>query len=85
MTNIQIPTNGTNGTELDHNATQSHGVVTKHQEIDARRKKKKAKNYVDEKLATARLDLMFLLVFPFFFLIFNFIYWTSFLYIIPDS
>merc|ERR1719445_1472473 len=53
LTNIQIPTNGTNGTELDHNATQSHGVVTKHQEIDARRKKKKAKNYVDEKLATA--------------------------------
>ena len=58
MTNIQIPTNGTNGTQLDHNATQSHGVVTKHQEIDARRKKKQAKNYVDEKLATApRRDL----------------------------
>jgi len=88
LTNIQIPTNGTNGTELDHSAhaqTQAHSVVTKHQEIDARRKKKKAKNYVDEKLATARLDLMFLLVFPFFFLIFNLIYWTSFLYIIPDS
>ena len=80
LTNIQIPSNGTRNAELECE------LSTRNQEIDVRRQKKskKAKNYADEKLAVARLDLMFLLLFPFFFLIFNLIYWISFLYIIPD-
>lgn len=83
LTNIQIPSNGTKSSELDCDLQQS--FATRNQEIEARRKKpKKAKNLADEKLAVARLDLMFLLLFPLFFLIFNLIYWTSFLYVIPD-
>ena len=83
MTNIQIPSNGTKNPE--HECDVPANAATRNQEIDVRMKKnKKAKNYADEKLAVARLDLMFLLVFPFFFLLFNLIYWISFLYIIPD-
>lgn len=83
LTNIQNPSNGTKN--LDHECDVPANIATRNQEIDVRRKKpKKAKNYADEKLAVARLDLMFLLVFPFFFLLFNLIYWISFLYIIPD-
>lgn len=48
------------------------------------RKKKKPRNLSDEKLGTARMDLMFLVIFPCFFLVFNFVYWFSFLYVFPD-
>lgn len=83
LTNIQNSSNGTKN--LEHECDVPANIATRNQEIDVRRKKpKKAKNYADEKLAVARLDLMFLLVFPFFFLLFNLIYWISFLYIIPD-
>jgi hypothetical protein len=39
---------------------------------------------VDDKMGTARMDLMFLVIFPCFFLAFNIVYWLSFLYIYPD-
>ena len=35
-------------------------------------------------MGTARMDLMFLVIFPCFFLAFNIVYWLSFLYIYPD-
>ena len=83
MTNIQIPANGTKNPELE---CELPHVSTRNKETEVKRKKaKRPKNHIDEKLATARLDLMFLLVFPFFFLIFNLIYWTSFLYVIPEE
>ena len=76
MTNIQIAVNGTKNPELE---SELPHVSTRNKETEVKRKKtKKLKNQIDEKLATARLDLMFLLVFPFFFLIFNLIYWTRF-------
>jgi len=83
LTNIQIPpSNGTKTLQLD---CDHQTVSTRNQEVDVRRKKsKKSKNLTDEKLAVARLDLMFLLLFPLFFFIFNLIYWMSFLYVIPD-
>ena len=34
-----------------------------------------------EDMSHARLDILFLLLFPLFFLIFNVIYWVSFLYV----
>ena len=83
MTNIQIAVNGTKNPELE---SELPHVSTRNKETEVKRKKtKKLKNQIDEKLATARLDLMFLLIFPFFFLIFNLIYWTSFLYVIPEE
>ena len=36
-----------------------------------------------EDMSHARLDILFLLLFPLFFLIFNVIYWVSFLYVGP--
>merc|ERR1712170_310878 len=56
LTNIQIPTNGTKNSDHDGAVQHLPGVInTRHQETDTRkRKSKKAKNYVDEKLATAR-------------------------------
>ena len=41
-------------------------------------------NMQDEKMGTARMDLMFLCLFPCFFLIFNMVYWLSFLWIYPS-
>jgi len=49
-----------------------------------KQKQRKQKNLSDEKLGTARMDLMFLVLFPCFFLVFNLIYWFSFLYVFPD-
>ena len=66
---------------VDHGKTTLTAAITATLALSGNAK---AKNYADEKLAVARLDLMFLLVFPFFFLLFNLIYWISFLYIIPD-
>ena len=42
------------------------------------------RSLTDEKMRIARLDLVFLIIFPCLFGIFNVIYWASFLYIIPD-
>jgi len=55
------------------------------EELNLRKQKqRKQKNLSDEKLGTARMDLMFLVLFPCFFLVFNLIYWFSFLYVFPD-
>ena len=39
----------------------------------------------NEKVKTARMDLMFLILFPCIFLIFNIVYWVGFLYIVPKG
>jgi len=54
------------------------------QDQGRRKKQKKPKNMQDEKMGTARMDLMFLCLFPCFFLIFNMVYWLSFLWIYPS-
>ena len=64
-----------------HNITPPNGG-TNGDEFVLRKKRKAPRN--DEKLSTARMDLMFLVLFPCFFLIFNLVYWFSFLYVIPD-
>ena len=51
-------------------------------ERDRRKPNKKAGN---EKVRTARMDLMFLILFPCIFLIFNIVYWVGFLYIVPKG
>ena len=38
-----------------------------------------------EKVRTARMDLMFLILFPCIFVIFNLVYWIGFLYVVPKS
>ena len=38
-----------------------------------------------EKVRTARMDLMFLILFPCIFFIFNIVYWVGFLYVVPKS
>jgi len=46
--------------------------------------KKNSRPLSEEKMRIARLDLIFLIIFPCLFVLFNVIYWASFLYIIPD-
>ena len=50
-----------------------------------RERKKTNKKVGNEKVKTARLDLMFLILFPCIFLIFNIVYWVGFLYIVPKG
>jgi len=66
-----------------HNLAPPNG---NHAEADQgrRKKPKKPKNLQDEKMGTARMDLMFLCLFPCFFLVFNGVYWLSFLWIYPS-
>jgi len=45
----------------------------------------KSPNIRKEKMKTAKMDLMFLVLFPCIFLIFNIVYWVGFLYVIPSS
>ena len=68
-----LPNNGTRNQET---CQEVYGV---------RKKTPRVKSLVDDKLATARLDLMFLLLFPCFFVLFNLVYWFSFLYVVPGQ
>ena len=85
--------NGANTQEGDNRRQTSSVLPTNgirnqesYQEVYAIRKKNpRPKSLVDDKLATARLDLMFLLLFPLFFVLFNLVYWFSFLYVVPGQ
>ena len=84
----------TNGATSQEERRQTAGVLsnngTRNQEtyqevFPVRKKTPRVKSLVDDKLATARLDLMFLLLFPCFFVLFNLVYWFSFLYVVPGQ
>jgi len=64
------------------NIAHANGVSKNNEES---RKPNKMPKVYNEKLRTARMDLMFLVLFPCIFLIFNIVYWVGFLYIIPTS
>ena len=93
LTNTQLSTNGANSQDVD-NRKQTSGVLPNngirsqetYQEVyGVRKKQARVKSIADDKLATARLDLMFLLLFPIFFVLFNLVYWFSFLYVVPGQ
>ena len=48
-------------------------------------KQQHKRNAYGEKVKTARMDLMFLILFPCIFFIFNIVYWVGFLYVVPKS
>jgi len=56
--------------------------IATERERDRKPPTKKAGN---EKVKTARMDLMFLILFPCIFLIFNVVYWVGFLYVVPKG
>ena len=64
------------------NLAHANGVSKRNEES---RKPNKIPKVYNEKLRTARMDLMFLVLFPCIFLIFNIVYWVGFLCIIPAS
>ena len=49
-----------------------------------KKKSKKVSNIADEKIDVARMDLIFLIIFPFLFILFNCVYWFSFLYVFQE-
>ena len=72
---------------MDLNSVSANGTLeTTFVTADTRTKKRsKKKTKKDQKLGTARLDLVFLVIFPLLFFLFNLIYWYSFIYFTPES
>ena len=66
------------------NVPSANGNIYPDETEYIKKKKRKVPSISDEKIGIARMDLMFLIIFPCFFLVFNFIYWFSFLYVFKE-
>ena len=53
--------------------------------VSAENRPKQKRSFHNEKVRTARMDLMFLILFPILFFIFNIVYWVGFLYVVPET
>ena len=53
--------------------------------VSAETRPKQKRSFHNEKVRTARMDLMFLILFPILFFIFNIVYWVGFLYVVPET
>ena len=53
--------------------------------VSVENRPKQKRSFHNEKVRTARMDLMFLILFPILFFIFNIVYWVGFLYVVPET
>merc|ERR1712079_121301 len=66
------------------NVAQPNGISARIEE-EAENRPKQKRSFHNEKVRTARMDLMFLILFPILFFIFNIVYWVGFLYVVPET